>query len=71
MPGHEGKALRKLLAALAHSHTEPAFDGAELENLGPLAISALDSLVEAMLSGALPDKELRDTLRPYLVRLVN
>jgi hypothetical protein len=66
--GAEGAAVRRVLTAFAHSHTAPTFDQGELEALGPLAIGALDCLVEALMDGRYSGEALRDALRPLLLR---
>lgn len=70
LPGPEAKALRGILVALAHSHTEPEFDQAQLDALGPLAIGALDRLFEGMMDGTCTDQMLRELLRPAVVKRV-
>jgi hypothetical protein len=70
LPGAEAQAARAVLVALAHAHTSPEFDQAQLDALGPLAIGAFDRFFEAMLDGSCTDQMLRELLRPAVVRRV-
>jgi hypothetical protein len=64
----EGQTLRLIFAGLALSRTDPAFSHVEIEALTPLALVCLDRLLEAVLDGGMSERELRDALRPSLVR---
>lgn len=71
LPTPEARAIRQVLEALAHSHTNPVFDSQVLERFSPLALATLDRLVHAILCGELVDSELNSMLRPFLVRPLN
>jgi len=71
LPTPEGQVIRKVLGALALSHTDPEFSDDELAELTPLTLVALCRLTEGMLEGDIPATKLRAMLRPLLVRVLN
>ncbi len=66
----EADAVRRILVALTHADHDNDLSPAILDSLGPESLRRLEALVIALLDGRYTTKELRDALRPVLLRSV-
>jgi hypothetical protein len=66
LPTAEARVVRKILYGLLRGMAAD-FTESDLAALGPLALGALDRVLEDLLNGFSSEKQLQDALRPLLV----